>query len=238
MDISYSNDGGVTFQPIATKVANTGNYMWMAPADESANCMIMVADSADNTIYGLSDNSFSVTTATTSALTSEAATASTTTSETTATEAALAAATAATTTTSVIASEAKQSALSSGLQLYDILVKSGSVPTTGKGAVKTSAGVFQDGDIVTIKPAGSIWGAAERANFTIVQAYLTPAEVTELTSPQEKIKAKDKKTGQSVKELVRVRKHKVDLTKSGALGKSVTPGTQLITGKALVDKSE
>ncbi len=232
MDISYSNDGGAAFQPIASAVANTGSYLWMAPPDESAKCEIMVTDSADKTIYAVSDNYFSVT---------SSANAGTLADQQAQADAVSAAKTAAEALPVIASSEAtKQSKTAAstkgGLKLYDLLIKSGSAPVAGRKGLKTSAGVFQDGDIVTIKPAGFVWGAAERANFTIVQAYLTDAEVTELTSPQEVTKGKDK-AGRPVKEMVKVRKHRIDLTKPGAIGKNIAGGTQLITGQAMVDKS-
>ena len=130
-----------------------------------------------------------------------------------------------------------------GLKLYELLIKSGSAPVSPAAAKKgATGGTYQDGDIIAIRPAGFLWGVSERTNFTIVRAYLTDAEAEELTKPQEMVKGTDK-SGRPVKEIVRIRKHKVDLKKKGVLQrtapaiKGLSQNVPLIDRNAIVEKT-
>jgi len=214
MDLSYSKDNGATFLPIASKVANnSGNYIWQAPDEIVDKAMIKVADSFDNTIYGVSANSFSISSSR------------------------------GTDSSSVIPAEAgiseEEEAISkppddAHLKLYELLVMA---KTRADGKKEDLKRFYNRGDIVMIRPAGFLWGASEKgAGFVIVRAYLTEKEAQDFMTPQNTIRGKET-------EIVRERRYRVDIDKKDILLEQVQAmeglvGTgPIITKTAIVDKS-
>jgi len=61
--IDFSSDNGTTWKNIAENVPTTSkNYAWTVPGNVSQQCKIKVTDQTDNTIYGVSDTQFTITT--------------------------------------------------------------------------------------------------------------------------------------------------------------------------------
>lgn len=60
VDLSYSIDGGYSFQTIATSLANTGNYLWTVPMVNSDDCLIRIVSSNDAQVFDETDNFFPI----------------------------------------------------------------------------------------------------------------------------------------------------------------------------------
>ena len=60
VNLTYSSDGGNTYQAIVQGAANSGNSLWQVPAALTQTAKIRVIDSLDNTVYGESAGYFSV----------------------------------------------------------------------------------------------------------------------------------------------------------------------------------
>ncbi|MDD5428347.1 MAG: DUF2341 domain-containing protein [Candidatus Omnitrophica bacterium] len=201
MDISYSDDGGLSFRPIAPKVANTGSYEWKTPEIESAEVIMMVADSLDKSVCGVSEAPFSITTYIEEG---KAVEGKKTTSESEAK--------ASSETVKKEESKAAEEEKKPGAKKYDILLKLGDNVTSN--ADEDARASFKEGDIVMIKPAGYNWSDTERHSFLIVQAELTEAEAADLMRPEETVIGKDK-TGKDIVKVTGARKYKIDLNKRG-----------------------
>lgn len=59
VDIAFSADGGVTWQPIAENIADTGTFNWRAP-DATSRGLVRVTDSADPAVGAVSRSTFIV----------------------------------------------------------------------------------------------------------------------------------------------------------------------------------
>lgn len=60
VNISYSINGGVTWDTIGTKINSTGFYIWNIPDTPTLQCIIKISDFSDNSIFDMSDSSFSI----------------------------------------------------------------------------------------------------------------------------------------------------------------------------------
>jgi hypothetical protein len=60
INLYYSTNGGSTYTTIATNLSNNGVYTWTVPNAVSANCLIKVANSADITVFDVSDAVFTI----------------------------------------------------------------------------------------------------------------------------------------------------------------------------------
>jgi|GEM_PF-2515206 len=60
VDIAYSTDDGVSWNPIASGVSNTGSYDWVVPDANSGDCLVKVSSSYNSTIADASDSTFSI----------------------------------------------------------------------------------------------------------------------------------------------------------------------------------
>jgi len=59
--IEYSRDLGSTWTPIISNAsALSGTYSWTVPGLSSASCLVRITDTANNTVTGMSGNSFSI----------------------------------------------------------------------------------------------------------------------------------------------------------------------------------
>jgi hypothetical protein len=58
--IDYSNDNGVNWNIVVSRVTNNGSYNWKIPDDESQNCIIRISEASNDDIIDLSDNTFSI----------------------------------------------------------------------------------------------------------------------------------------------------------------------------------
>jgi len=230
LSIAYSTDKGKTYTDIITSKENDGAYLWAVPDNESGRVMVKISDSLAQDIYDTSDAVFSIIAA---ALGAEGAGQEAT-------------AAAALTTQKTLTTQAEQATLAqeaaqkkarakekskkktpdiSGRKLYEILVKS-STGALNPGEER----VFDEGDIIMIKPAGFLWGASERQNFTIVQAYLTEAEVEEFMSQQDE--------GAQKASAGRGKKYKIDLRRDDLLAEEPAQMKGLkLSGHSLVDKT-
>lgn len=218
MDLSYSLDGGTTFQPIASKVANTGGYSWTVPQTESSKAIIMVADSLDKTVYGVSSACFAI-----SAAAKEAAK----------TQNAQVQATTATQPQTPETVTVKSDLSKTGSKnMYDLLV----IRISPAEAKKRPAGDYEDGDIVAVMPTGTIWGAEEVKNFLIVRAYLTEDQAKELTSPKATAAGADE-NGKLRQNITKIRRYKVNLGKKELADREAQTKRGYLGGAALSDLS-
>lgn len=60
VNLSYSVDGGYSFQTIANNVVNTGNYLWTVPMANSDDCLIRIVNSVDAKVFDETDNFFKI----------------------------------------------------------------------------------------------------------------------------------------------------------------------------------
>ena len=62
VDLAYSTDGGLTFTPIATGLANTGSYAWTVPNTPTTTAIVRVvaSDAAGNTGEDVSNAAFTI----------------------------------------------------------------------------------------------------------------------------------------------------------------------------------
>ncbi len=60
IDLFYSSNGGISYTAIASSLTNNGYYTWTVPNAASANCLIKVANSADNAVFDISDAPFTI----------------------------------------------------------------------------------------------------------------------------------------------------------------------------------
>lgn len=206
MKLDYSLDAGKTYLPVSDAVKNTGTFFWPVPNANSSQALVRISDPLDPDVYDISSGVFSI-----SAVTSvgKAGTA-----EGVSQEAAVPDADAV-----IVPAEASAEGLTEqqrkeeqkrkkmdrirrGAKPYELLVK------------KLPSGPFEEGDIIMIKPAGFLWGASERNNFLIVQAYLTENEVEEFMRPQEASGAAGR-DGQ--RKIIKQRKYKIDINKKDAV---------------------
>ena len=191
MDLTYSSDGGNTYQTIAQGVANSGNSLWQVPAALTQTAAIKVIDSLDNTVYGESANYFSVVSSNGEAQAALPMTPA---------ESAL--------NQEITQQVANPLAPRPGTNLYEILVKVGdSIP----GNTFESAGAYKQGDIVALAPAGWKWSKTERSSFVIVRAYLLNSEVSKFLNPD--IIVNKNKTTQEISP----RRYMIDLAGQGLL---------------------
>ncbi len=257
-DVSYSTDGGANFLPIVSHpvilseakdlkdssaasrsqndMGSGSTYTWTIPQVESDKVMLMIADPADKSVYGISANYFTI---------SERAGEGTIT-------ASPAVATPANPPTPIIPSEAspvilspegakdlKDSSAASRPQndkviypagLYELLIKVDD-PKAKKSKFPPKAGSYKEGDIVMIKPAGYIWGASERKKFAIVRMYLSSKDAQDLMAPKESAVGIGDKSG-AVNQITAKRKFSLDLSKKALVESKVAARM----GIALADK--
>jgi hypothetical protein len=217
MNLSYSSDGGNTYQAITQGVPNSGNSIWQVPAGLTQTAKIRVIDSSDNTVYGES----AVFSVVASNGTAQAAAGQVTSAETT------------------LNQEASQQAANpqvGGTKLYEILVK---VHDAIPGNTVESTSAFKQGDIVAIAPAGHNWSKTERSSFVIVQAYLTSGEASKFLNP-DIIIAKDN-TAQEISP----RRYRIDLVAQGLLNQnwqarqqSSSSALPVVSVNAIEDKAQ
>jgi len=223
MNIYYSADGGRNFERIASSVKNSGRYVWeisgfrvqgTGDSEITDKCVVKITDSLDEDVYDVSNDYFSIG------------------PEASAEDAALFIEDLAEEIEAAPEEEPAEAAEEEpaeeeeepedavekrpGTSLYELLVKKGTNPNEGG---------YKDGDIVMIKPAGFRWGGMTRQKFNIIQAYLTPEEVEELTKP--------KKSEDGI--VVRRRKHGVDLSRQDITDAVVSAFKRLTVSKPLVD---
>jgi photosystem II stability/assembly factor-like uncharacterized protein len=60
VDILFSSDGGTTYSTIIANLNNINYYNWLVPNTVSNNCLIMVRAAGNNTLFDVSDASFSI----------------------------------------------------------------------------------------------------------------------------------------------------------------------------------
>ena len=217
MDLYYSNNGGETFQPIAESIANSGSYLWTAPqGEETVKALVKITDHLDTGVSGISADYFAVGKGTPAEKAKEAE--------------AVAAAKAK--EAEALADKAKEAARTGSKKLYDLLIKR----VDPKDTKKQKPTAYEDGDIVTIKPAGHAWGGEETSRFLIVQAYLTDKEVQDLTKIQEKTTGVFER-GEQVKKMVKMRKYKINLKKKELSDKGAPNKRGHLEGVTLSDLS-
>lgn len=68
VNLAYSTDNGVNWQPIATSIANTGSYSWALPSISSNQGLVRIQSAVDQTISDESDGRFSIGTVPTKAI--------------------------------------------------------------------------------------------------------------------------------------------------------------------------
>jgi hypothetical protein len=62
MKLEYSLDNGQTYNLIADKVGNSGSFSWIVPDDAvSKKAYIKISDSLEDSVFDISDNSFTIT---------------------------------------------------------------------------------------------------------------------------------------------------------------------------------
>ncbi|MFA5143427.1 MAG: DUF2341 domain-containing protein [Candidatus Omnitrophota bacterium] len=213
MDLSYSLDGGLNFTAIAARAPNTGTYPWAVPQAESGKVVVMVADSLDKTVYGISNAYFAITDNAETVIPPQDA--SVTTPETT-------------------AQKTAEAALSSAgsKKLYELLiVRRKDLKDAKRQAASTD---YEDGDIISVKPAGFIWGAEERKNFLIIQAYLTDQQAQALVSAKETTTGTDGE-GRQAKKMVKMRRYKVNFNNKELADKGAVAKTGLLSSVILKD---
>ncbi len=60
VNILYSTDNGVTFTPIVNSVGSVGSYNWLVPDKASKNCVIMIRNADEPTMFDYSDAVFEI----------------------------------------------------------------------------------------------------------------------------------------------------------------------------------
>ena len=223
VNLTYSSDGGNTYQAIVQGVANSGNSLWQVPAALTQTAKIRVIDSLDNTVYGESAGYFSV-------VSSNGAQAAPSQGQMTPAETSL--------NQEIAQQVANPKGARPGTKLYEILVK---VNDAIPGDTIESVGAYRQGDIVLIAPAGFKWSKTERSSFVIVQAYLLDSEVSKFENP-DVIVSKDSKGRKSAQQ-ISPRRYMIDLKGQGLLNnnwqarqQSGTPPT--ISVDAIQDKAQ
>ncbi|MFH0764506.1 MAG: DUF2341 domain-containing protein [Candidatus Omnitrophota bacterium] len=217
MSISYSRDGGRNYSAISAAEANSGRYLWKAPADLTDKALIRVADSFNDNIYDVSNAYFSIVEGPGDTLNLGAG--DTLTAES-------AAGTSEAEAPAQAAAEEKQAEQEKPLTKgsYELLIKvteeKAADRKRGKAKAVPTAGGYEEGDIVMIKPAGFLWGAEEKKKFLIIQANLTDKEAKELMMP-----GKGRK-----------RKFKVDLAKQGLLDAKVAALAGMLSAKPVIKR--
>lgn len=59
--LEYTTDGGILWQTIVSSInASTGSYGWLVPKLYSTQCKLRISDADDNTIFDVSDNTFTI----------------------------------------------------------------------------------------------------------------------------------------------------------------------------------
>lgn len=221
MELSYSTGVREDFKLIASKTDNVGDLTWKVPDEPTDKASVKVADYYDKTIFGVSEAYFSIVAPAPgdTALTASAGELAASSGE-----------------VKAPVLEEKASKIQRGKKTptsegqYDLLVKNGG---------SAAEGGYKDGDIVMVQPEGFLWGASERANFTIVRANLTQAEAEEYGKPRETTD-RSGKTGRLGKGKVRGGKYRLDLHKKDLLqeetpeAKGVTRAGPLINKSAIV----
>lgn len=162
MQISYSVNGGTTYETIAKAVMNTGRYVWRVPSVITDKAMVRIADAFDEKISDASNAYFSI--------------ASTAPEEGAAGEEELA-----------LEESAGEEALSleekkAAPGEYELLIKVYGKDAKGNPIVPPK-GFYKEGDVVMIKPAGYLWGKEERSKFLIVRSSLSAKEAKDLMAP-------------------------------------------------------
>ncbi|MCK5083657.1 MAG: right-handed parallel beta-helix repeat-containing protein [Candidatus Omnitrophica bacterium] len=117
-----------------------------------------------------------------------------------------------------------------GTRLYDVVVKLGDNYNSDPG--EDARASYKEGDVVVIRPSGHLWSVIERNGFLIIRAYLTEDESRQLTLPQEIVTGEKDEDGRSVKEMVKRRANRIDLTKLG-LSKRSDTGKRALKLRAL-----
>jgi len=217
MEISYANSGKMKFKVIAPKVSNTGDYSWNVPNEVTDEAFVKVADSLDKAVFGVSERYFKITK---SAPIIEA----TFESETGVIESD-------TEETEAITTAVEEKLPVEKRTLYEMLVVMPADPSDPAQAKRS----YAEGDIVTIKPAGYLWGKGEREKFMIVEAMLTEKEAVDLTKPKEIVETD--KSGKKTTKIVTKRKSRLNLTKA-ALENSKSDSLRPRRGKRPVVKSD
>ncbi|MCX5677844.1 MAG: DUF2341 domain-containing protein [Candidatus Omnitrophica bacterium] len=209
LEISYSKDDSEDFEVIAAKVDNSGDYAWNVPAGVSGKAVMKVADYNDKSIYGISEDYFSIVSGVTAETKVRAA------EEVGVIE-------------SVTPAEEKPAETPKAVEkplagMYDLLIKVGDNP---------SPDGYKDGDIVMVKPAGYLWGAEERGKFLIVRTYLTPQRALELMQPDEMVTLTGK-SNRKVTKTLNKRKYRFNLQDKITLQERAKAAQGHLTGNAL-----
>ena len=209
MKLEYSTDGGMRYSAIAARASNTGIYNWTVPDATSAKAVARISDPFAAGAYDASDNYFTI-------------------GEPEAGEA-----TAVEEMADAEGETADEEAAPAQAGSYELLIK---ITESEARARETGGGGYKEGDIVMIKPAGYLWGAEEREKFLIIQADLTDKEAKELMMPEKKVIGFDK-NGNSVTELVRKRKYRIDINKQGLARERASALKGLLRSKPFVARA-
>jgi len=224
MALSYSADGGKNYRAINLQAANIGRYLWdlsgltgQRTADSqnviTDQALVKVSDALDTTVYDVSNALFSIVQSSTDQVQGTTADNGQGSGDRVqGTE---------------VTPETKADKTPPPPNLYELLIKQEERDRDGKPTAAGRNSDYQPGDIIMIKPAGYLWGAEERSEFVVVQAYLTREDVKELMSP------KTARDGA----IISRRRHKIDMSKKNIKDK-VEGMLGAIRGKPLLDRQE